>query len=136
MPTKRTKDTKRLFDAADALLRAIASPDGFETTVEASVGGTGRGGSLRPGLFTISEYIEAMQMLVRNGLVNRAGRPGPANTSNATDFAGPAGDAARPQRSLSGAATLASLLLNAPGLQRCGSGGFSDITGQRRSWCA
>ncbi len=59
----------RLFAAADVLLRAIESPHGFDSRIRMHIGALRVGETLPPNVFTAEELIEAMDMLIRMGLV-------------------------------------------------------------------
>lgn len=62
---------ERLLAAADALLKAMESEEGQDASVNVRVGRS-RFAPDDPELFTLSEYIEAMTMLIRMGF---AGSP-------------------------------------------------------------
>jgi hypothetical protein len=66
---RNTLDTRRLFAAADVLLRAIHSPTGFDTEMSVLADTRRFIGSLPLDMFTSNELIDAMAMLIRMGLV-------------------------------------------------------------------
>lgn len=62
---------QRTLGAAEALLTAIESPDGGSACVTVRVGAADRTGS-----YTVSEFIDAMTLLLREGVTPVASRPG------------------------------------------------------------
>lgn len=67
---------QRVFGAAEALLTAFESPDGRNACVTVRVGAPGRTGS-----YTISEFIDAMTLLLREGVAPVASGPGAPGAS-------------------------------------------------------
>jgi hypothetical protein len=62
-------DTARLFDAADMLLRALESDEGLNTLIPVRRETPNGSGAVPIGVFTQAELVEAMDMLIRLGLV-------------------------------------------------------------------
>ena len=71
MEHQKVVSPERLLAAADVLLKAMDSEEGQDASVSVWVGQS-RFGPDDPELFTLSEYIEAMTMLIRMGF---AGTP-------------------------------------------------------------
>lgn len=61
-------DHQRLCDAADALLAALASPEGARSKIVVQLEPPVADRSTPPGVFTTSELEEAARMLIRLGL--------------------------------------------------------------------
>jgi hypothetical protein len=59
----------RLFAAADVLMNAVNSASGMETRVDMHVGSHRQGGMRPREAFACEEYMEAMAMLMRMGLL-------------------------------------------------------------------
>ncbi|HMN39680.1 MAG TPA: hypothetical protein PKE29_02470 [Phycisphaerales bacterium] len=66
---KPTVSPNRLCAAADRLLAAIDSPQGRNAPVVVYTGPLRRAGRVCEDAFTCEEFIEAMAMLIRMGLV-------------------------------------------------------------------
>ncbi|MBX3359536.1 MAG: hypothetical protein KF745_14040 [Phycisphaeraceae bacterium] len=79
MTHRTTVDTRRLFDAADQLLIAMRSESGKRFIRMCIDGGTPSSGMLRGAVFTQFELVEAMNLLIRLGLVPSRS-PGGAGT--------------------------------------------------------
>ncbi len=61
-------DHQRLCDAADALLAALASPEGARSKIVVQLEPPVADRTTPPGVFTASELEEAARMLIRLGL--------------------------------------------------------------------
>lgn len=70
----RMMRAKRMMAAADSLLQAMSSREGMHTLVDVRVDGGRMIGEGCGGPFTQEEYVEAMSLLLRLGLVPRRSR--------------------------------------------------------------
>jgi len=71
MQTTAASSASRVFTAADVLLRALQSPEGLESTVPVFVGPADQRLRRARKAFTLEEFVEAMTLLMRLGLVDR-----------------------------------------------------------------